>query len=219
MTLEFSGKVRDRFPNLKVLTSCIEGVKVDRKSEELERFKEEVIEGVREEHELDELKDVPIFRTYRDFFWEMGIDPTKTRPAAEALVRRVLQGKTLPTINTLVDAYNLASLASGIPLAAFDLRSLEGDLTMRFAREGEEFLGIGMDESTRLDGGEMVVSDSEKLIAIYPYRDSEETKVNLGTDAVLLMVCGVPGVEGKALEDAEKTTTDYVTRFCGGAVE
>jgi len=99
---------------------------------------------------------VPIFRTYRDFFWEIDIDPTKTRPASEALVRRVLQGKTLPTINTLVDAYNLASLTSGIPLAAFDYQSLEGELEMRFARKGEEFLGIGMDGPKSLDGGEIV---------------------------------------------------------------
>lgn len=217
MVLEFSQELTDRFPDLRVLTTRVDGVKVEKKSEELEEFKEEVKENVREEHDLESLKDVPIFRTYRDFFWEIDIDPTKTRPAAEALTRRVLQGKSLPTINTLVDAYNLASLTSGVPLAAFDHDSLEGDLLMRFAQEGEEFLGIGMDKPTELSGGEIVISDSEKLIAIYPYRDSEKTKITMSTNDVLFMVCGVPGA-GSRLRDAEKVMIDYVTRFCNGEV-
>lgn len=217
MHLKFSEKVKDRFPNLDLLIIQITGVNVEKKSAELQEFKEEVIEEIREEYGLEELKDVPIFRIYRDFFWDIGIDPTKTRPAAEALVRRVLQGNDLPRINTLVDAYNLASLKSGIPLAAFDYQSLEGGLTMRFAREGEEFLGIGMDESVELEGGEIVISDSEKLIAIYPYRDSEKTKITTSTDDILLMVCGAPGVK-EELEKAKETVLDYVTRFCGGVL-
>lgn len=218
MNLEYSEEIKDRFPSLEVRTALVEGVEVEGGSDELNRFKEEIVGGIRSKYDLDGLKDVPLFRKYRDFFWEIGIDPTKTRPAAEALVRRVLQGKDLPTINTLVDAYNLASLESGIPLAAFDYKSLKGSLKMRFAREGEGFLGIGMDKPMELTGGEIVISDSEKLIAIYPYRDSEETKITLGTEDVLLMACGVPGT-GDRLRRAEELMVDFVTRFCDGALE
>lgn len=218
MNLKYSEELKKKFPNLQVLTTRVLGVKVEKKSPELEEFKKEIIRKIREEHNLEELKNTPIFRTYRDFFWGINIDPTKTRPAAEALTRRILQGKSLPTINTLVDAYNLASLDSGIPLAAFDNEVLKGELVMRFAREGEEFHGIGMSEPIHLDGEEIVTSDSEKLIAIYPYRDSDETKITLNTKNVLLMTCGVPGVEESTLKDAERTVINYVTRFCGGEV-
>ncbi len=213
--MEYSKEIRDRFPGLNVLTTRIKDVNVKKKSEELEEFKDEVISKVREKRDLEELKDIPVFRKYRDFFWEIDIDPTKTRPASEALVRRVLQGKTLPAINTLVDAYNLASLSSEIPLAAFDKKTLEGKLTMRFAEKGEKFHGIGMDKPKELEGGEIVISDSEKLIAIYPYRDSEETKITTNTKDVLLMVCGVPEV-GEKLDEARKIMINYVTRFCDG---
>ncbi len=213
--MEYSEKIREKFPGLKVLTTRIERVNIEKKSEELEEFKEKVFSQVQEKRNLENLKDVSIFRKYRDFFWEIDIDPTKTRPASEALVRRVLQGKTLPTINTLVDAYNLASLKSEIPLAAFDNDTLKGQLTMRFAERGEEFHGIGMDEPKKLNGGEIIISDSEKLIAIYPYRDSEETKITTNTTDVLLMVCGVPKV-GKKLDKAQDIMINYVTRFCDG---
>lgn len=218
MRFEISDKVEKKFPDLKVLSKRIKNVKVERKSKELQEFKRKIIDEARNSYDLKKLKGYPTFRAYRDFFWEIDIDPTKTRPASEALLRRVLQGKELPTINTLVDAYNLASLKSEIPLAAFDRKALTGNLGMRFAREGESFQGIGMDEPLELNGGEIVVSDSEKLIAVYPYRDSNDTKITTNTEDVLLMVCGVPGVADK-LPEAEKITIDYVTRFCGGEPE
>lgn len=216
MNLEYSEELKNRYPDLQALITLVEEVEVNEKSDELEELKKEVYQEVRSEYEIDVLKDVSTFRAYRDFFWDIDLDPTKTRPASEALVRRILQGKELPSINTLVDAYNLASVTTEVPLAAFDYRTLEGDLELRFAEEGEEFLGIGMDKPTVLDGGEIVVSDSEKLVAIYPYRDSEETKITGDTDAVLLMVCGVPGVNESKLSRAEETMFDYVKRFCDG---
>ena len=215
--LKYSEKVRERFPGLKALTNRIEGVNIENGSEELEEFRNEVISQVRERKDLDELKDVSIFRKYRDFFWDLGIDPTKTRPASEALIRRILQGKEIPSINTLVDAYNLASIKSEIPLAAFDYDTLEGDLELRFSERDEVFRGIGMDEPKELTGDEIVVSDSEKIVAIYPYRDSEETKITTDTTDVLLMVCGIPGVGGK-LDKAREIMLDYVTEFCDGEV-
>lgn len=214
--MKISTELGERFPELRVLTGSIRGVKVEKRSEELEGFKKEVIERVKERHELGTLKDVPIFRAYRDFFWRVGIDPTKNRPAGEALIRRILRSKQIPSINTLVNAYNLASIETGIALAAFDADKLEGDLLLRFAREGEEFLGIGMERPLELKGGEVVISDAEKLAAIYPYRDSDETKVTSSTENVLLLVCGVPGIGREILQDALKTAVDYITRFCGG---
>jgi len=216
MWLKVDPGLRGRFPGLKAKILRIEGVRVEREDAELERFKEEVIKRVRARWTLLQLREEPIFRAYRDFFWRIGIDPTKVRPAAEALIRRVLRGRPIPKINTLVDAYNLASMETAIALAAFDADRLGGELLMREARVGEEFLGIGMEAPRRLRGGEVVVEDGEKLIAIYPYRDAEKSKITLQTQRVLLMVCGVPGIVEEALEEAGQVALDYVTRFCGG---
>jgi DNA/RNA-binding domain of Phe-tRNA-synthetase-like protein len=48
---------------------------------------------------------------------------------------------------------------------------------MRFATQGEKILGIGMKKLMELQGGEIVVSDENKLVAVYPYRDADNTKV------------------------------------------
>ncbi|MDW8045285.1 MAG: phenylalanine--tRNA ligase beta subunit-related protein [Nitrososphaerota archaeon] len=203
-----------KFPDLKVLIQPIRGLKVERSNPQLEEFKEQVYKRVKEEYTLEGLKDIKIFRLYRDFFWKIGIDPTKIRPAAEALIRRILGGKGIPQINTVVDTYNLVSINTGIALAAFDMSKLKGDLRMRFARPNERFLGIGMDQPMVLKGCEVVVTDEDNLIAIYPYRDADFSKVTEETRDVLFMVCGVPGIDEEKLEGARRLVFDYINKFC-----
>jgi DNA/RNA-binding domain of Phe-tRNA-synthetase-like protein len=214
MALTIDSELGKRFPELRVRTLQVEDVKIQKKSPELEKFKHEIIKQVQNEYDLDMVKDQPTFRAYRDFFWKNGIDPTKIRPAAEALIRRILAGKPLPCINTLVDAYNLASIKSGIALATFDADKLEGNIFMRFAKEGEQFVGIGMEKPLILKGGEIVVSDETKLIAVYPYRDADNTKVTQQTRNISMVVCGVPGITEDLLENASRVVLDYINRFC-----
>lgn len=160
------------------------------------------------------LKDEPVLRAYRDFYWRVGVDPTKIRPASEALLRRVLQGKDLPRINTLVDSYNLASMKTHIAIAAFDAARTKGDFRMRLARKGESFLGIGMRAPVDLKGVEVVCEDDDGLVAIYPYRDAHRTRVTTATSDTVFMTCGVPGIDTADLVAAAGTTIEFVKRFC-----
>jgi DNA/RNA-binding domain of Phe-tRNA-synthetase-like protein len=218
LTLAIHESLKKLFPGLQVIELQMKDLRIADKSEKLEAFKIQIQQKVRESfHSLEQIRDLPIFRSYRDFFWRVGIDPTKTRPAGEALTRRIVSGKSLPTINTLVDSYNLASVMTSVAIAAFDLDLVsETDFFMRNAREGELFKGIGMDSEMRLKGIEVVIEDmkSQRLIAIYPYRDSEDSKVTPQTRKVLLMMCGVPGVPLSRLEEAAKLSREYVGKFC-----
>jgi DNA/RNA-binding domain of Phe-tRNA-synthetase-like protein len=206
--------IKLKFPDLDVRFRKVDGLAIKRESDALEDFKSQVIEEIKNTYDLETLKDNPQMRLYRDFFWKIDIDPTKIRPASEALIRRILQGKPLPKINTAVDAYNLASIRSGVPLAAFDAEQLSGDLSMRFATEGEEFLGIGMKEPKALKGREIVIEDGQQLVAIYPYRDADKSKITLDTEEILLMSCGVPGVEYEKLDEAVNLAAEYLEKHC-----
>ena len=216
MSLSIDTELKNRFPELDALILKINSVNVKKRDPDLEAFKIKVMTQIKGQYTLDSVKDNHTFRAYRDFFWSIGIDPTKNRPAAEALTRRILAGKTLPCINTLVDVYNLASVKTRIALATFDADKLDGKLLMRFAKEDEQILGIGMEKPMILKGGEIVISDKKKLIAIYPYRDADNTKVTEQTKNVLIIVCGVPGITKETLEKALEITHKYITRFCNG---
>ena len=216
MNLKIDVQLKTRFPDLTVLTCNVKDVTVEKQNFELEKSKDEIMKQVRKKYDLDSVKNLPTFRAYRDFFWRVGIDPTKNRPAAEALIRRILRGNALPCINTLVDAYNLASIKSIIAIATLDADKLKEDFLMRFAEKGEKFLGIGMGKPITLSGGEIVVSDNEKLVAIYPYRDADNTKVTEDTKNVTIMVCGAPGINEEELENASQVALEYIMRFCDG---
>jgi DNA/RNA-binding domain of Phe-tRNA-synthetase-like protein len=206
-----------KHPDLKVVALTVSGVTVERTSANLEELKDDVARGIRESYDLEALRSDERIRRYRDFFWRLGIDPTKIRPASEALIRRVLQGKPFPRINTAVDAYNLASMKHNIAIGSFDLDVFSGRLTMRWASAGEEFVGIGMEGPKILSGKEIVISDDEKLVAVYPYRDADSTKVTTRTKNIFSLMCGVPGIRGRVLREAAETTISLITRFCGGS--
>lgn len=216
MHLTISEEISQSFVGLGVVVSLVTNVKVGKTSSDLDSFVFRSVELVKNSFSLQNLTSHPLVRAYRDFFWRMGIDPTKTRPSAEALIRRVLQGKEFPRVNTLVDVYNVVSLKKLVPIAAFDADKISERLVMRMARHGEEFHGIGMDKPCVLEGKEVVVEDGEKLIAVYPYRDAEVTKVTEKTTRTVLMVCGVPGVSVDYLQETSAELVEVVRDFCGG---
>lgn len=213
MSLSIDPALSSKYPGLDTEIVMIDGIKVSRENPELEKFKVEIAKKVKEKWTLEQLKEYSVFRAYRDFFWRIGLDPTKNRPASEALIRRILRGNPLPKINTVVDAYNLASIESTISIAAFDRERLKGKLAMRQACDGEIFLGVGMNTPSRLKGGEIVISDDEKLIAIYPYRDAESSKITENTRSLILLICGVPNIDKKRLLSARKIAIEYILKF------
>jgi len=166
--------------------------------EEIQR----AVDEARSSLSLDMLKDHPVIRAYRDFYWRVvKIDPTKQRPAQEALLRRVLRGEALPKISPVVDAGNAASIKFLVPIGLYDLAKVKGEvLRLRWSRRGEVFYPIG-GSPIELDSQIVLAADGQ-ILHLYPYRDSVETKIERDTRDVLVVVAGVPGVEQSRLIDA-----------------
>ena len=213
MRVTLDARVRRDHPDLRLADEPIEDLEVLLERPELEAHKRELEARVRRDGTAEALKDEPRVRAYRDFFWGLGIDPTKTRPAAEALVRRIVRDRPLPRVNTAVDALNVASVETYVAFAAFDVSRLAGDLTLRYARPGEAFLGIGMDRPMSMGGRELVIEDGDKLVAVYPYRDADASKLTLETESLLLLGCGVPGLGGPDLVAATGVAAGHIRRY------
>lgn len=214
--MDIHSEIISTFPGIFFAEGDIGPLFIEKNNVNLEILKTEIISETKERYTLEQVKNEPLFRAYRDFFWSVGVDPTKTRPASEALVRRILAGKMLPTISTAVDAYNLASIRTGVPIAAFDADRLKGKLTMRFAQEGEEFLGIGMDKAHILHKNQVILTDEKEIIAIYPYRDSDNTKVTPTTKTIHIISCGVPNVKMETIIAAYELSIRYLKEYASG---
>jgi DNA/RNA-binding domain of Phe-tRNA-synthetase-like protein len=185
----------------------------------MDALRRTITEEVRGEYKLELLKDNPTVRAYRDLFWSLDIDPTKTRPSGEALLRRVLHGREIPRISTVVDSYNLASLKTIIPLSGFDLDALHLPLCVRFSKRNEEFHGIGMDAPMRLEKKMLVLADDKQIVCIYPYRDAEATKITEKTRNVIIVGYGAPKVQQEDLTKAVETALSFIRQTSGGKIE
>jgi DNA/RNA-binding domain of Phe-tRNA-synthetase-like protein len=154
----------------------------------------------------------PARRLYRSF----GVDPTRTRPSSEALLRRVLQGKDLYRINRLVDAVNCASLELLLPIGLYDRDALRGDVVIRQGAPAEAFEGIRRGE-IHLEG-RLVVADAAGACGS-PTADSARTAVTADTTRALAVVFAPAGTPRSDLEDGVSRLAARIERWCSGRTE
>ncbi|MEM3596679.1 MAG: phenylalanine--tRNA ligase beta subunit-related protein [Candidatus Bathyarchaeia archaeon] len=217
--IKWDSRVLAEFPELAICIGTIKNVRIERDNEQIQRLRKIVYDEVRSKYKIETLKDNPTVRAYRDFYWKLDIDPTKTRPSGEALLRRVLHGDELPRISTVVDAYNLASMQTIIPISGFDKDCLKPPFHVRFARNGETFTGIGMAKPISLTEKMLVLADERQVLCVYPYRDCDSTKITVQTRNVLVVAYGAPEISIELLKNATETTLSYIKQVAGGEIE
>ena len=155
----------------------------------------------KDEYTTETIKQIPGIEATRRVYRACGKDPSRYRPAAEALIRRMLQGKDLYKIDTLVDLINLASIAYGYSIGGFDADKFVGDtLTLGIGREGEPYEGIG--RGMLNIAGLPVYRDAIGGVGT-PTSDNERTKITIGTTRVLVLVNGYDGNEEQVRANAE----------------
>ena len=146
----------------------------------------------------------------RRIYKACGKDPSRYRPASEALIRRLLQGKELYQRDTLVDLVNLASIAYGYSIGGFDADKFMGDtLTLGIGREGEPYEGIG--RGLINIHGLPVYRDALGGVGT-PTSDHERTKMTIDTRHLVVLINGYDGNEERVRANAEyiqKLLIDY----------
>ena len=148
-------------------------------------------ERFRSELTTESLKEQSGIAATRRVYKACGKDPSRYRPASEALIRRMLQGKELYQINTLVDLINLASIAYGYSIGGFDAGKFVGDtLTLGIGREGEPYEGIGRGMINI--HGLPVYRDAEGGVGT-PTSDHERTKITMDTRHLVVLINGYDG--------------------------
>ena len=175
-------------------------------------------QALRATQTADSIKQQPAIAATREAYRRLGKDPSRYRPSAEALRRRLLRGLELYKIDTLVDLINLVSLRTGYSIGGFDADKIQGTaLCLGVGRAGEPFEGIG--RGTLNIEGLPVFRDSAGGIGT-PTSDHERTKMELGTRRILALINGYDGDESR-LHDAAAMTQDLLRRYAasdGGTV-
>ena len=165
----------------------------------------------------ESLKEDPVVRAYRDFYWKINIDPTKTRPSGEALRRRISRNGKLPRINNVVDIGNLVSADTLVPIGIYDESRFKYPITLRLSNGTENFYGIGKKEPEKVAPNIPILVDSEGIVMhIYPHRDSQLTNVIETTKDVLIVGAGVLGVNNDLVKEATKRVAELLVKYANG---
>jgi DNA/RNA-binding domain of Phe-tRNA-synthetase-like protein len=149
----------------------------------------------------------------RTMYKKVGIDPTKTRPSNEALLRRVRKGDTIPRINSAVDVINWCSLEFQLPYGLYDAAKISGPVKMRLGADGEKYAGIRKDDVNV--GGRITVADDIGAFG-NPTSDSARTMVTPAATELLVMIYAPIEISKAQLERVADATSERLALIVGG---
>lgn len=168
---------------------------------------------------LNDLPLMPQVKAVRDGYKSLGKETSRYRGSAEALARRILQGKGLYEINTIVDLNNLVSLETLHPVGSYDLDRLVSPVVFRIGAEDESYKGIGK-ETINIASLPVFVDANGPYGG--PTSDSERAMIGEETKNLMLIIISFIGSEGLK-EQVERvaellvlyteTPSDQITTF------
>jgi len=131
--------------------------------------------------------DVEQISAARKAYKMLGKDPSRYRPSAESLMRRLTQGKGIYRINNVVDTNNLISLKTGFSIGSYDVKSLEPPVVFRRGETDEGYKAIGRGR-LNLENLPIFVDGAGPFGS--PTSDSERSLISMDTDDMLMVIIG-----------------------------
>ncbi len=161
----------------------------------------------------------PRLAVWREAFRRFGAKPADTRPALEALVRRVVKGDDIPYINTAVALMNTLSLAHLLPCGGDDLGQVAGDFSLRLAHGDEPFTPFIGGETEYPAPGEVILADDARVMCRrWIWRQGDATKITPDTTAVAINVDVLPPATVAEGEAAARELAERLRKFCGADI-
>jgi DNA/RNA-binding domain of Phe-tRNA-synthetase-like protein len=134
----------------------------------------------------------------RDLLRHGGYKPAgRGKPASEYLVGAAVEGR-FPSINALVDACNVVSLHSGLPISLVDLDRVTGALRIDIAPAGTTYVFNPSGQTIDASGLVCVFDDLGPTGT--PVKDSQRTKTSSATTTAISIVWGTTALSGRTAE-------------------
>jgi DNA/RNA-binding domain of Phe-tRNA-synthetase-like protein len=220
MKFSVSPEIFEMFPDLQIAAAVFSGINnTVRQSEVAELLRNEELFSRSVFSEM-KVSEHPNIQSWRKAYTKFGAG-SHYRSSVEALAKRVTKGENLPSINSLVDIYNLVSLKHLVPVGGEDLKKIQGNITLTFATGDEKFRAIYAEKNDPPLKGEIVYMDDNKdvLCRRFNWRESEKSKITDKTTKAIIYIEGVPPVNAIETKEAAQDLAAYVEEICGGSAE
>ena len=151
---------------------------------EFEEFQNEL----RAKYQAEEYLASPVFAAWEQAFAELDLADSGVSVSLVNMLGRIVDsGKNLASVHPLVDVYNMFVLKTFIPMGAYDLDRVEGDVELVFAFGKEKFKQLGKNKVEVVPENEVILHDANEAMCRYwVWKQSETTKIRPYTKNVLL---------------------------------
>ena len=164
------------------------------------------------------VKEDPAVLPYREAFTKLGMNPNTFMSSIEAMFTRVAKGKGLPHINPIVDLGNALSLKYVLPMGAHDIGQMDGDMEVRFSREGDCFIPFGETETEAMPEGELIYTVGQKVrTRRWIWRQSEIGKIGPESRDIFFPIDGFEAVNQEAILSAREELAGLCREIFGCA--
>lgn len=161
-----------------------------------------------EQLDAEKIKQIPPIFSTRQAYKKLGKEPSRYRPSAEALYRRLTQKKGMYQINNLVDTINLISLKTGYSIGGYDEEKISGNITLKKANNSDKYHAIGRGN---FNINNLPVFFDEKGPFGSPTSDSERTKITDTTKKILLII-----IKFEQQTNCENKVENKIKKYCYG---
>ncbi len=193
---------------IKVRVAQLSVDKVKNKHEGLERLKDELKQNI-EKYAKQE-----ILNEYNAIDKKSGVEAAKHPNSVVNLINLIKEKGKLPQINTVVDAYNVASLKHLVSMATHDIAKLEGTIVVRKALPEDNFISIDGTSDT-LGENEIVYTDDKKVLGRFS-KQCLITKTTHASKNILLVCFGNGKISENGMDAAVKEACELIVKFNGG---
>jgi DNA/RNA-binding domain of Phe-tRNA-synthetase-like protein len=207
--VRISDEVLEKVPDLFVKTKIVEGITIESSSQKLQNRKTQILEKWKGKMQKD-LDSVPEIIAYRNLQAKFGADPKQMLPAVEGMLVRGIFNKKFPTINSAVDATNIASLEGLIPVGLFDFDMIEGDIELTVSHQGDEFVPLGKSSPEKIKPNTPVLRDSNKIFSAVGSRDSKDTMITPNSRNLLLFSWGTSEISEEKVSEVLDKCADLI---------
>ncbi|MFA4996336.1 MAG: phenylalanine--tRNA ligase beta subunit-related protein [Patescibacteria group bacterium] len=198
MEITISEALKKANPNLSL--GVVETtVVVEKHSSGLWKEIDKQIASTGKSHSIEVIAQLPEIAAVRETYRRLGKDPVRYRGSAEALIRRILQGKGLYKVNNVVDINNLVSIETLHPVGSYDLGNISGPIIFTIGEQGESYKGIGKEA---INIAELPVFKDAKGPYGSPTSDSERAMITSITKRIIMVIISFTGTGLK--EGAER---------------
>lgn len=205
MKLTISSSILSKVPTFNVIAYTME---VDNETTtEVSEYLNQLEKEYYNKYLPEEIVKIPRLKETRDGYKLLGKDPSHTRPATEALLRRFVKGTGIYRLGDIIDLGNILSLLTNRSVCVVDYNKLKGDIIIRIGEKDEPFQAINRG-SLNIYNLPVYVDNIGPFGT--PTSDTDRTKVDEYTNKIFIMIICF-GVDD--IEENEKLLLDIYQKY------